>query len=60
MKIFPLSLQHLSLNRRKREKIEINEDMAFQENPCSITEYVVMHRIVTLFNQSKAWKEVIQ
>lgn len=31
--------------------------MAFQENTCSITEYVVMQGIVTLFNQIKSWKE---
>lgn len=59
MKIIPLSVQRLSLNTSRREKIEINENMAFQENTCSATEYVVMHGIVTLFNQTKAWKEAM-
>lgn len=39
--------------------MEMNENMAFQENACSITKYVAMHGIVTLFNQTKAWKEAI-
>lgn len=59
MKIFPLSVQHFSLDRRKREKNGINGNMAFQENACSITECVVTHGFVTLFNQTKAWMEVI-
>lgn len=52
-------VQHLSLNTSRREKIEINENMVFQENTCFVTEYVVMHGIATLFNQTKAWKEAM-
>lgn len=33
--------------------------MAVQDTTCSITEYVTMHETVTLFNQTKAWKEAI-
>lgn len=59
MKIIPMYVQHLSLNTSRREKIEINENMVFQENTCFVTEYVVMHGIATLFNQTKAWKEAM-
>lgn len=42
MKTFLWSVLLLSLNTRKREEIEIKENMAFQENACSSPEYVVM------------------
>lgn len=46
MKTFLQSVLLLSLDIRKRKETAIKENMAFQENVCSSTEYIVMHRTV--------------